>query len=276
MMNPDSVVLNDGTTIPQLGFGVFQIAAEDCERAVLEAIEIGYRHFDTAQIYHNEAEVGRALATSGLPREDFFVTTKLWNPWQGRDTTELSFHESLSLLGLDYVDLFLIHWPMPKNDKYLETWEVMQAFAEQGTSRSIGVSNFLEPHLTRLLQNSTYVPSVNQIELHPAYQRQDLVALCAQNGIAVEAYAPLGQGAYPLLTDPTITDIAAGVERTSAQVVLRWHLQHGNIIFPKSSTPARIRENFSLFDFSLSDEQMQRIDNMERNGRVSHDPNEID
>lgn len=274
-MTPETITLHDGTPIPQLGFGVYQIPANDCENAVLDAIEVGYRHFDTAQIYENEAAVGRALKASGLPRSDFFVTTKLWNPWQGRHTTAPAFHESLKELDTDYVDLFLIHWPMPKIDKYLETWEVMQTFVEAGTARSIGVSNFLSDHLARLLENSTYMPSVNQIELHPAYQRRELVAQCVENAIAIEAYAPLGQGAYPLLTHPVIARIAAQTERTPAQVVLRWHLQNDTIVFPKSTTPARIRENFALFDFALTAEQMQSIDDMERNGRVSHDPNEI-
>lgn len=274
-MIPENITLNDGTSIPQLGFGVYQIPAKDCENAVLDAIEVGYRHFDTAQIYENEAAVGRALKASGLPRNEFFITTKLWNPWQGRDSTAPAFHESLKKLQTDYVDLFLIHWPMPKIDKYLETWEVMQAFVEASTTRSIGVSNFLSDHLARLLENSTYKPSVNQLERHPAYQRRDLVAQCAENGIAVEAYAPLGQGAYSLLADPAIARIAAQTERTPAQVVLRWHLQHDTIVFPKSTTPARIRENFALFDFALTAEQMQSIDDMECGGRVGHDPNEV-
>ncbi|WP_167050573.1 aldo/keto reductase [Salinibacterium sp. ZJ77] len=274
-MTPELITLNDGTRIPQLGFGVYQIPAEDCERTVREAIDIGYRHFDTAQIYENEAEVGRALAASGIDRSEFFVTTKLWNPWQGRDTTATAFDESLRKLDMDYVDLFLIHWPMPKRDLYLETWDVMQSFVQDGRARSIGVSNFLVPHLERLLEHSDHIPSVNQIELHPAHQQPKLVELCAEKGIAIEAYAPLGQGAYPLLSDPTITAIADAHGRTPAQTVLRWHLQRGNIIFPKSLTSSRIRENFAIFDFTLSDDEVGRITAMECGGRVSHDPNDI-
>lgn len=274
-MTPDLVTLNDGTRIPQLGFGVYQIPAADCERAVRQAIDIGYRHFDTAQIYENEAEVGKAIAASGIDRSEFYVTTKLWNPWQGRDTTAQAFDDSLRRLEMDYVDLFLIHWPMPQRDLYLESWEVMQTLVADGRARTIGVSNFLVHHLERLLANTDHIPAVNQIEFHPAHQQPTVVDLCREHGIAIEAYAPLGQNGYPLLTDPVVVEVASAHGRTPAQAVLRWHLQRGNIIFPKSQTESRIRENFAIFDFALSDDEMARIDALERAGRVGHDPDDI-
>jgi len=267
--------LNDGHTIPALGYGVFKIAPDYCERAVREAIDVGYRHFDTAQIYENEAEVGRAIRASGIPREEFFVTSKLWNPHQGRETTAKAFDDSLRALGTEYVDLFLIHWPMPKRDLYLETWEVLQGLAAEGRARSIGVSNFLVPHLERLLAHGDVVPAVNQIELHPAHQQPSVTAFCTSHAIAVEAYAPLGQGAYPLLEEPAVVEAGHAHGKTPAQVVIRWHLQRGHIVFPKTSNPARVRENFQVFDFALSTEQMRAIDALERGGRVSHHPDDI-
>jgi 2,5-diketo-D-gluconate reductase A len=262
--------LNDGNHIPQLGFGVFQVPQEETVDAVLHALEAGYRSIDTAAAYGNEAGVGEAIARSGLDREDVFLTTKVWNDSQGRDSTLRSFEHSLEQLGSDYVDLFLIHWPAPAQGKYVETWQTLTRLKEDGRARSIGVSNFLIDHLERIIDASSCVPAVNQIELHPRLQQADLRRFHEQRGIRTEAWSPLGRGR--LLDDPAIESIASRLGRTPAQIVLRWHIQLGNIVIPKSVTPERIVENFRLFDFECSDEDTRAIGELDAGERTGPDP----
>lgn len=262
--------LADGVEIPQLGFGVFQVPPAETQEAVEEALTVGYRHVDTAAAYRNEAGVGAAIATSGIPREDVFVTTKLWNSEQGYDSTLRAFEKSLGRLRLDRVDLYLIHWPMPGEDRYLDTWRAFERIQEQGLARSIGVSNFRIEDLRRLEFETDYLPTVNQIELHPRLQQPELRAWHAELGIATEAWSPLAQGA--LLDEPTIETVAAHHERTPAQTILRWHLQLGNVVIPKSATPERIRENFEVFDFELSEDDMAAIARLDASQRTGPDP----
>lgn len=264
--------LNDGHEIPQLGFGVFLVDPPETERIVADALEVGYRHIDTARIYDNEEGVGRALAASGVPRDELYITTKLWNSDQGKQSALDAFDASLDRLGLDYVDLYLIHWPVPAKDRYVESWKALEQIRESGRARSIGVSNFLVPHLQRLIDETGVVPAIDQIELHPAHQQPETAAFAAEHGIAIESWGPLGQGKYPLLEMPEVTDAAAAHDKTPAQVVIRWHLQQGTIVFPKSSRRERMAENFDVFDFELSDTEMQRITGLERAGRVGPDP----
>jgi 2,5-diketo-D-gluconate reductase A len=266
--------LNDSHTIPQLGFGVFQIPPQDTAAVVDKALKTGYRSIDTARAYRNEAAVGEATARSGLEREELFITTKLWNADHGADTSRAAFEQSLQRLGHDYVDLYLIHWPLPSQDKYVETWQALCDLREDGRARSIGVSNFQIAHLERIIDATGVVPAVNQIELHPQLQQAQLRDYHAEHGILTEAWSPLGQGAA--LQDDTVKAIAAQVERTPAQVVLRWHLQLGNVVIPKSVTPERIEENFDLFDFALSDEQMEAIGRLETGERTGPDPDTFD
>lgn len=270
-----NLTLNDGRTIPQLGFGVFKVDPQQTQQIVEQALETGYRHIDTAAIYGNEDGVGAAIKASGLPREDIFVTTKLWNDDQGKDKAPAALATSLDKLGLDYVDLYLIHWPCPQKDLYVESWTALEDLREQGLTKSIGVSNFLPEHLDKLLAAADIDPAVNQIELHPAYQQRDVVEASRRVHIAIEAWGPLGQGKYDLLTLPEVTRPAAAHGKSPAQVVLRWHLQHGNIVFPKSSNRERIAENFAVTDFSLTDAEMAGIDSLERGGRVSAHPDEV-
>jgi 2,5-diketo-D-gluconate reductase A len=265
-----SLTLRDGVEIPQLGFGVFQVPPEDTREVVEEALGAGYRHIDTAGAYRNEQGVGEAIAASGIPREDLFVTTKLWNSQQGRETTLEAIDKSLSRLGLEHVDLYLIHWPVPSRDLYVETWKAFEEIAREGKSRSIGVSNFRLEDLERLGREAETVPSVNQIELHPRLQQRELRAYHEEDGIATEAWSPLAQG--EVLDDPTIGAIAENHEKTPAQVVLRWHLQLGNIVFPKSVTPERIRSNLDLFDFELGEDEMASIDALDSGKRIGPDP----
>ncbi|MGE4426817.1 MAG: aldo/keto reductase [Solirubrobacteraceae bacterium] len=262
--------LNTGTTMPQVGFGVFQVPAEETEAAVTAALEAGYRSIDTAAAYRNEAAVGAAIAASGIPREELFVTTKLWNNDQGADDALRAFDVSLGKLGLAYVDLYLIHWPVPDKDLYVETWTALERAHAEGSSRAIGVSNFQPAHLERLLAESDVVPAVNQIELHPRLQQTALRNLHARHGIVTEAWSPLAQGA--VLRHPTITGLAQRYGRTAAQVVLRWHLQIGNVVIPKSVTPERIRSNVELFDFVLTDADLQEIAAMDDGTRVGPNP----
>ncbi|MFV0375016.1 aldo/keto reductase [Microbacterium sp.] len=269
-----TVSLNSGRSIPQLGFGVFRVPPEDTERLVSEALEAGYRHIDTAAIYRNEVGVGRAIAASGIPRDELFVTTKLFNDAQGEQRAPAAFEGSLDALGMDYVDLYLIHWPAPQFDLYVETWRVLEQFAADGRARSIGVSNFLPHHLERLLARADVVPAVNQIEMHPILQQQAAAEFCHAHGIAVEAWSPLGAGQLPLFGLPPIARIAEEVGRTPAQVVLRWHVQRDTIVIPKSSAPERMRENARIFDFSLTAEQMAAITALERGGRTGFHPDE--
>jgi len=268
-----TVTLNNGVEIPQLGFGVFQIPEDETTAAVSAALETGYRHIDTAAAYGNEAGVGRALADSGLSRDELFITTKVWNSDQGYDATLRAFDTSLAALGLDRLDLYLIHWPTPARDLYADTWRALERLVEEGRLRAAGVSNFQPAHLQRLLDGSSLVPTINQIELHPGLQQSELRAFHAEHGIATEAWSPLAQGA--VLDDEAITSIAGRTGKSPAQVVLRWHLQLGNVVIPKSVTPSRIRENFEVFDFELTDEDMSTIAGADRDLRTGPHPDEF-
>ena len=274
-MTVPTLKLNDGHTIPQLGFGVFRVDPDETERLVSDALEIGYRHIDTAAIYRNEEGVGRAIAASGIPRDELFITTKLWNVDQGRDTAMAAIDTSLEKLSLDRVDLYLIHWPTPKRDLYVESWRALEEIRASGKSTSIGVSNFLVEHLDRIERETDTVPAVNQIELHPYHQRPAETAYGHDHGILTEAWGPLGQGKYPLLELPEVTDAAAAHGRSPAQVVLLWHIQQGHIVFPKSNSRDRIAENFALFDFELSSAEQKRISGLERGERMGGDPLEV-
>ncbi|MFJ9927851.1 aldo/keto reductase [Streptomyces misionensis] len=268
-----TVTLDNGVEIPQLGFGVFQVPDEQTTAAVTSALEAGYRSIDTAAIYGNETGVGRALAAAALPREELFVTTKVWNADQGYDATLRAFDTSLAKLGLDYVDLYLIHWPTPARDLYRDSWRALERLAAEGRIRAAGVSNFQPGHLERLLDGATLTPAVNQIELHPGLQQAALRAFHAEHKIATEAWSPLAQGA--VLDDPAITDIAARHGKSPAQVVIRWHLQLGNVVIPKSVTPARIRENLDVFDFALTEQEMTAIAALDRDLRTGPHPDEL-
>lgn len=265
--------LNDGVEIPQLGFGVFQVPPPETAEAVALAFEAGYRHIDTAAAYRNEEGVGKAIAAAGIPRDDLFITTKLWNAEQGYDTTLRAFDVSAQKLGLDVVDLYLIHWPTPAHDRYVPTWRAFERLLADGRVRSIGVSNFQPAHLRRLFDETDVVPSVNQVELHPHLQQAELRAFHAEHGIATEAWSPLAQGA--VLDAPVITAIADAHDKTPAQVVLRWHLQLGNVVIPKSVTPARIAENFDVFGFELSDAELASIATLDRAERTGPDPDTL-
>ncbi|MET8468275.1 aldo/keto reductase [Streptomyces sp. NPDC006422] len=265
------VTLNNGVTMPQLGFGVFQVPDDEAHAAVTSALEAGYRSIDTAALYKNEKGTGQAIADSGLAREDVFVTTKLWNTEQGRDSALRAFDASLDRLGMDYVDLYLIHWPVPSIDKYVETWQAFEEILASGRARAIGVSNFLPEHLDRLAAETSTVPALNQIELHPRLQQSELRAYDAKHGIATEAWSPLGRG-NGVLDDETVTAIAGKHGRSPAQIVLRWHLQLGNVVIPKSVTPARIRENIAVFDFELDADDMTALAGLETGERVGPDP----
>jgi 2,5-diketo-D-gluconate reductase A len=265
--------LNDGHRIPQLGFGVWQVSAEDIVPAVTKALEVGYRHIDTAAIYGNEDGVGRAIAQSGIPRENLFVTTKLWNDSHGVDTAVRAAADSLSRLGLDYLDLYLIHWPTPKRDSYVDAWHGLEKVQSEGLARSIGVSNFTEAHLRRVVREASVVPAVNQIEIHPTLTQEDIIAVNEELGIITEAYSPLGLSAD--LENETVRSVAESVGRTPAQVILRWHLQLGRVVFPKSITPSRIEENFRLFDFDLSDDDVVAISAVNADNRLGSHPDEF-
>jgi 2,5-diketo-D-gluconate reductase A len=265
-----TVELNNGVRIPQFGFGVFQIPPAETARAVRTALEAGYRHIDTAQMYRNEEGVGAGIAESGCAREDVFVTTKLANDAHGHDNAITALEGSLRRLGLDHVDLYLIHWPLPHKDNYVRTWQGFEDILRAGKARAIGVSNFQPAHLDRLAEESTVVPAVNQIELHPALQQHELRAYHQAHGIATEAWSPLAQA--EILADPVLAELAEKHGRTAAQVVLRWHLQLGNIVFPKSSSPERIRENIDVFGFELDDEDMTAIGKLDDGRRTGPDP----
>ncbi|MDQ1588380.1 MAG: 2,5-diketo-D-gluconate reductase [Microbacteriaceae bacterium] len=271
--NVPTLQLNNGTTIPQLGFGVFKVDPAETTRIVTDALEVGYRHIDTAAIYGNEVGVGQALAASGIPREELYVTTKLWNDRQ--TDGQAAFDESLDKLGLDYVDLYLIHWPLPQRETYVQAWKALEKIAESGRAKSIGVSNFLVPQLEKVLAESGVVPVVNQIELHPAHQQPAVTAYSREHGIQIESWGPLGQGKYPLLELPVVTAAAAAHGKTPAQVVIRWHLQSGFIVFPKSNRRERMAENLDVFDFELTDAEVASITALESAGRVGADPNDV-
>jgi 2,5-diketo-D-gluconate reductase A len=270
MSKVPQLTLNDGVEIPQLGFGVFQVPPRETAEVVSHALQSGYRHIDTAAAYRNEEGVGQAIAASGIPRDELFVTTKLWNGDQGYDTTLRAFDASAQRLGLDVVDLYLIHWPTPARDRYVDTWRAFERLQAEGRVRSIGVSNFQPPHLRRLFAETAVVPSINQVELHPQLQQAELRAFHARHGIATEAYSPLAQGA--VLDAPVITEIAEAHGKTPAQVVLRWHVQIGNVVIPKSVTPQRIAENIDIFDLELSDGEIASITTLDRGERVGFDP----
>ncbi|MGD6747945.1 aldo/keto reductase [Streptomyces sp. BH106] len=271
MSTTPEVTLNNGVTMPQLGFGVFQVPDDEAHAAVTSALDAGYRSIDTAALYENEKGTGRAIADYGLAREDVFVTTKLWNTEQGRDTALRAFDASLDRLGMDYVDLYLIHWPVPSRDKYVETWQAFEEILASGRARAIGVSNFLPEHLDRLAAETSVVPALNQIELHPRLQQSELRAYDAKHGIATEAWSPLGRG-NGVLDDEIVTALARKYDRSPAQIVLRWHLQLGNVVIPKSVTPSRIRENIAVFDFELAADDMAALAGLETGERVGPDP----
>jgi 2,5-diketo-D-gluconate reductase A len=266
---PD-VTLNNGVTIPQLGFGTFQIEPKDTKDAVLAALEIGYRHIDTAEMYGNEKEVGQAVAESGLDRSEVFVTSKLNNGFHAYGDALTAFTRSLDDLGMEYMDLFLVHWPLPGVGDYTETWRAMEEIYRSGRVKAVGVSNFQIPHLRRLFEETSVVPAVNQIEVHPYLVQDELRAFGREHGIATEAWSPIAQGM--VLDDPVITAIAQRVGRSAAQVTLRWHLQRGDIVFPKSVTRSRVAENLRLFDFELTGQDLADISALDRGERTGPDP----
>jgi 2,5-diketo-D-gluconate reductase A len=270
------IMLNNGRMIPQFGFGVFQVEPAETEAAVRTALRAGYRHIDTAEMYGNEREVGAAIARSGLDRGEVFVTSKLSNASHRPEDARKAFDATLEALGCDYVDLFLIHWPLPTryDGDYVSTWRTLEEFYRDGRARSIGVSNFQPHHLRRLHEGSEITPAVNQIEVHPYLTQDGVRGFCAEHQIAIEAWSPLAQGA--VLGDPTIDEIARRVGQTPAQVVLRWHIERGDIVFPKSVTPARIEENIAIFGFELSGEDVGAISALNRNERTGPDPDHFD
>jgi 2,5-diketo-D-gluconate reductase A len=275
MTHVPDIKLNDGTTIPQLGFGVFQVEPDQTQRVVEQALEVGYRHIDTAQMYRNEEGVGRAIAASGLPRDELYVTTKLSNGRHRPDDARRAFDESLQRLGLDHVDLFLIHWPLPTryDGDFESTWRTLTEFSGQwgdGRATSVGVSNFEPEHLQRIIEDSGHVPAVNQVEVHPYFGNEAVRAADASYDIATEAWSPIAQGA--VLDDPTIGEVARRLDRTPAQVTLRWHVQRGDIVFPKSVTRSRIEENFDVFDFELSADEREQIDALPKDVRTADPP----
>jgi 2,5-diketo-D-gluconate reductase A len=265
-----SLTLHDGVEVPQFGFGVFQVPPEDTQQVVEEALAAGYRHIDTAAAYRNEKGVGAAIAASGIPRDEVFVTTKLWNSQQGFDAALQAFEKSLGRLGMERVDLYLIHWPVPAQGLFVETWKAFERIHGEGRSRSIGVSNFRIEDLERLERETETMPTANQVELHPRFQQAELRAWHAEHGIATEAWSPLGQG--HLLGEEAIVEVAGRHDRTPAQTILRWHLQLGNVVIPKSVTPERIRENIQVFDFELTEEEMAELEAIDTGRRFGPDP----
>jgi len=270
MTEVPTIELNNGVKIPQLGFGVFQIPPAQTQDATAEALRIGYRHIDTAQMYRNEAGVGQAVRESGLPRDEVFVTSKLSNRFHDTADALAAFDRSLSALDIGYLDLFLIHWPLATVSDFVPTWKALEQMLASGRVQAIGVSNFQVPHLERLAVETATVPAVNQVEIHPYFTNDTVRGYDAEHGIATEAWSPIAQG--KVLDDPVIVRIAEAAGRTPAQVTLRWHLQRGDIVFPKSVTPARVRENFELFDFELDDQQMADITGLDRGERTGGDP----
>jgi len=271
MPEQPTVTLNNGVVMPQLGFGVWQVPDDEATPAVATALATGYRSIDTAAMYRNESGVGKAIAASGIARDELFVTTKLNNDGHGREATLRAFEQSRKNLGLDYVDLYLIHWPLPAQERYVETWQAFETLLADGVVRAIGVSNFHAPHLQRVIDESGTVPAVNQIELHPYLTQQPLRDFDTTHRIATEAWSPLASGG-DVLADPVITSLAEKYGKTPAQVILAWHLQLGNVVIPKSVTPARIRENFAVFDVELDPDDVVAISGLDRDGRTGPNP----
>lgn len=270
-MTVPAVKLNDGNHIPQLGYGVWQVGNDEAVTAVSEALKAGYRHIDTAAIYGNEEGTGKAINESGIARKDIYLTTKLWNKEQGYESTLKAFDESLKKLGTDYVDLYLIHWPLPSKDLFMDTWRAFIKIKEEGRAKSIGVSNFQTADLERILKESDVVPVINQIELHPQFQQDELRLFHSKHDIATEAWSPLGQGT--ILENPTLKTIAEKHGKSVAQIILRWHIETGNIVIPKSVTPARIKENFEVFDFNLNGTDHDAITKLDKtDGRIGPNP----
>ncbi|EXL05302.1 aldo/keto reductase [Brucella anthropi] len=270
-MTVPTVKLNDGNHIPQLGYGVWQVGNDEAVAAVSEALKAGYRHIDTAAIYGNEEGVGKAIKSSGIERGDIYLTTKLWNGEQGYESTLKAFDASLKKLGTDYVDLYLIHWPMPSKDLFMETWRAFLKLKEEGRAKSIGVSNFRTADLERIITESGVTPVLNQIELHPQFQQDELRLFHSKHDIATEAWSPLGQG--KILEDATLKAIAEKHGKSVAQIILRWHIETGNIVIPKSVTPARIKENFDIFDFRLNGTDHDAITKLDKaDGRIGPNP----
>jgi 2,5-diketo-D-gluconate reductase A len=268
------IPLNDGNGIPTVGFGVFKIPPADTQQAVGIALRTGYRHIDTAAMYGNERETGRAVAASGVPRHELYLVTKLWNADQGYESTLAAFDASMHRLGIEYLDLYLLHWPMAQRNKFVDTFKAFAHLRDQGRIRSIGVSNFEPEHLDILIDATGIVPAVNQVELHPRLPQTELREVHARLGIATEAWGPLGRGS--LLTHPTITGVAESCGRTPAQVLIRWHIQLGNIVIPKSVNPTRIASNFDVFDFELSSNDMASISSLDDGNRLGPDPRTFD
>lgn len=267
---PSSLTLNDGRPIPQLGLGVYKVPDAEAARVVEVALDAGYRHVDTATLYNNEHGVGNGVRASGVPREEVFVTTKVWDDDHGFDRTRRAFDSSLELLGFDYVDLYLIHWPVPSKDLFVETWRALEAIKADGRALSIGVSNFAQHHIDRLLAETDTVPAINQVELHPWLPQRALREYDAAHGILTEAWSPLARGR--LIGDRVLESIAARHDKSPAQVVIRWHLQLGNVVIPKSVTTSRIVENFDVFDFELDDDDLAAIAGLETGVRTGMDP----
>lgn len=274
MSTVPSLVFNNGVEIPQLGYGVFKVPDDETKQAVLVALDAGYRHVDTAMLYGNEGGVGAAVRESGLDRDAVFVTTKVWNSDQGYDSTLRAFEASMERLGLDVLDLYLIHWPAPAQDLYLETWRAMETLYLDGRIRAIGVSNFQPDHLRRLCDKSETVPVINQVELHPFLQQDEVRRTNEELGVLTEAWSPIAKGGE-LLKDQVITDLADKHGRTPAQIVLRWHIELGNVVIPKSVTPSRIKENAAICDFTLDEEDMAAIGRLERGERTGPDPDQF-
>ena len=278
MSTVPTIDLNDGNRIPQLGFGVFQIPPDDTADAVKTALDVGYRHIDTAEMYQNEKGVGDGIRHAGVDRSEVFVTSKLNNGFHKPDDARRAFDHTLSALGFDYVDLFLIHWPLPTlyGGDYVSTWKTLEEFKKDGRARSIGVSNFQVEHLKRLAQETETVPAVNQIEVHPYFVNNEVRVYGQQHGIETEAWSPIAQG--KVLDDPVITRIAEAAGKSPAQVVLRWHIQRGDIVFPKSVTPQRIKDNFALFDFELGQDDVDAITTLDQgdSGRIGPNPDTFD
>lgn len=278
MTDVPAIELNDGGRIPQVGFGVFKIVPDDTAAAVKAALEAGYRHIDTAEMYGNERGVGQGVRDAGVDRSDVYITSKLNNGFHRPDDARRAFDETLSALGSDYVDLFLIHWPLPTlyDGDFVSTWQVLEEFARDGRARSIGVSNFQVPHLERLAKESSVVPAVNQVEIHPYFKNEEVRAYGREHGIAIEAWSPIARGT--VLDDPVVERIANAVDKTSAQVVLRWHVQRGDIVLPKSVSPDRMRSNLDLFDFELNGADMEALSGLDRgeSGRTGPNPDVFD